>query len=232
MNNEIRTANFTSSNIFKLMTTGKGAHGFGEKALTYIQEKRIESRIGRGLDNGAYSRDMAWGEFVEARVFDLLGLDYKIVSKDTFKHPQIKNWVGSPDLLTKDSVGDIKCYQPKNFALYSDALLTGDLELIKKEFPKEYWQLISNAIICDKKYAEAVVYLPYKSELNDIRIMADNYEGVDQWRYRFIIEADDRELAHQIEGLYYKNLNQLKFEVPQQDIDLLTERVKLAITLL
>ena len=62
--------------------------------------------------------------------------------------------------------------------------------------------------------------------------MADNYEGLDQWRYRFIIEVDDRELAHQLEGLFYKNLNQLKFEVPKSDIDLLTERVKLAITLL
>ena len=136
MNNELRTANFTSSNIYKLMTTGKGAHGFGEKALTYIQEKRIESRIGRGLDNGAYSMDMAWVEFVEARVFELLGLDYKIVSKETFKHHLVSNWVGSPDLLTKDSVGDIKCYQPKNFALYSDALLKGDIDLIKKDFPK------------------------------------------------------------------------------------------------
>ena len=74
--------------------------------------------------------------------------------------------------------------------------------------------------------------MPYFSELEDIRTMAENYDGGDQWKYRFIVESPDAELPYLPDGGYYKNLNKFEFEVPKEDKDFLTERVELAIELL
>jgi len=36
---------------------------------------------------GAYSRAIAWGEFMEMIVFNVLGTDYVMTSKETDRHP-------------------------------------------------------------------------------------------------------------------------------------------------
>lgn len=234
MNNDIRTGKFTSSNIHKLMKTDKSGRGFGKPAITYIEEKRIEIKLGRSLDLDNYSRAMTWGLFLENRVYSLLSdLSYQLVSKDTIVHKTINRWAGTPDLIVNNKkISDIKCYQPKNFALYTDAILTKDVELLKKEFPQEYWQLVSNAIICNVDYAEAITYMPYKSELNEIREEALNYEGLDMWKYRFIYEEPDDNLPYLPNNGYYKNLNIFTFKVPSKDKLLLTQKVKKATKLL
>jgi hypothetical protein len=51
-------------------------------------------------------------------------------------------------------------------------------------------------------------------------------------RHYWIAMAMDGELPFLKDGGFYKNLNIIRFEVPQVDIDLLTEKVKLAGTML
>jgi hypothetical protein len=80
--------------------------------------------------------------------------------------------------------------------------------------------------------AEAISYMPYLSELDEIRDMAANYEGEDQWHYRFITESPSAFLPYLPDGGYYQNLNRFEFVVPQEDIDALTARVMLAKNLL
>jgi len=75
-----RIGNFTSSNIYKLCTLNKSGDGFGKPGITYIQEKRIEQRMGRSIGVESYSRSMAWGHFMELVVFSKIGLEYKIES--------------------------------------------------------------------------------------------------------------------------------------------------------
>jgi len=148
-------------------------------------------------------------------------------------HPTIKGWSGSKDLIVPGlKVSDIKCYEPKNFALYTDVILKKNIELIKLEFPKEYWQLVSNAIINNVDSAEAITFMPYESELEEVRQMAENYDGPDQWKYRFIAESDKSSLPYLPNGGYYKNLNIFEFVVPQEDKEFLTNRVLKAIELL
>jgi hypothetical protein len=217
--NIARIGNFTSSQIFRLM-------GTAAVSKTYIEERNLERQLCRSLENEAYSPDMAWGLFLEQRVLDLLGMEYCLSSDQTETHPEIEYWSGSKDLIVIGSkISEIKCFQPKNFAKYTNALLTKDLTLIKKEFPKEYYQLVSNAIINNVPNAEAITYMPYESELEDIREMASNYDGADQWKYRFISERDKSGLAHLPDGGYFKNLNLFEFEVPKEDKEALTERV-------
>lgn len=218
--NKLRIGNFTSSEIYRLM-------GTPAVRKTYIEEKKIERRLGRSIDVEAHSQPMAWGNLLETRVFDLLGLEYEITSKDTTQHPTIDFWTGTKDLIVVGKkIAEIKCYQPKKFALYTDAILSKDIQVLKKDFAQEFWQIVSNAIINQVPSGEAISYCPYKSELDDIRDLAANYDGFDQWKYRFIVEKEDAGLAYIPDGGYYKNLNRFEFVVPENDIAELTERVE------
>lgn len=217
--NSHRIGCFTSSEIFRL---------FGSKSVreTYIEEKNIERRLGRSIETESYSNDMAWGLFLEQRVHDLIETSYELKSKETKTHPTIDYWAGSADLIVVGAkVSDIKCYQPKKFCRYTDAVLKKDPEFIKAEFPKEFWQLVSNAIINCVPKAEAITYMPYRKELEEIREMARNYDESDQWKYRFIAEKEDSWLAWLPDNGYYKNLNRFEWEVSQSDKDLLTQKV-------
>jgi len=226
--NKDRIGNFTSSNIYRLMTEDKKG-GLGKPALTYIEEKNIERRLNRSLETETHTQPMAWGNICERRVFDLLSIEFEHMGNVTKMHPTIDYWAGSCDLIvTGKKICEIKCYQPKNFAQYTDILLQKDVTLLREERPEEYWQLVSNAIINGVNAAEAISYMPYRSELDAIRDLANNWEGEDQWKYRFIPEKTDAWLAWVPDGGYYKNLNRFEFEIPKEDIDLLTERVKLA----
>lgn len=230
INNSVRCGSFTSSKIFKLQTLDKSGKNFGAPALTYIREKNLERKLGRPVETESYAKPMAWGTLIERYVFqEKLGLEYEIHSKTTDVHPTIKYWAGSKDLLVSGiKVGEIKCYEPKNFAQYTDALLTEDVNIIRHECPEEYWQIISNAIINHVPKGEAITYIPYKSELPLIREFASNYDGDDQWKYRFVAESNDDALPWIPDNGYYKDLNRFEFEIPQEDIDLLTANVVMA----
>lgn len=228
--NELRVGNFTSSEIWKLMTTGRQTGGFGEPAITYIKRKNLERKMGRSSEVQKQSRAILWGKFLEKRVYDLLPLSYEQCSKTTLLHPQFDYWAGSPDNLNRNesTVGDTKCYEPQNFGDYVDVLMQKDIELFKKEFPKEYWQLVSNACILKFKHIEPIVYMPYESEIPAIREMAQNNDDPDFYMYRFIAEAPIEELPYLPDGGHYKNLNIFRFEVPEADKELLTNNVEKA----
>ena len=231
--NAQRIGNFTSSEIYSLMITGKGLNGFGTKAITYITKKNLERKLGRCISTDVATRPMLWGSFLEQRVFNMLEYGYELVSQQTDCHPTIECWSGSKDLIVQgEKIGDIKCYQPENFAEYSDVLMEKNVEKLKEFFPKEYWQLVSNAIINDVPRAEAIAYMPYQSELDEIRKEADDYDGADYNKYTWIINADDAELPYLPDDGYYNNINRFEFEVPQEDIKALTDRVLLAETML
>ena len=231
--NKNRIGNLTSSNVSKLCANGKGAYGFGSSAITYIEEVNLERKLGRSIRTETYSKDMAWGSFLEERVHEFLEFGYDLVSKETITHPEIPFWAGSTDLrMTGKKIGEIKCYQPKNFAKYTDILLQKDVQLLKSECPEEYWQLVSNSIINNVPNAEAIVYMPYDTELIELAVMAEDYDGHDQWKYRFISEGEKSSLAYLPTGGYYKNINRFEFEVPKEDIDFLTAKVELAGTML
>lgn len=233
LKNTNRVGNFTSSNISKLCTSGKGLNGFGAPAITYIEEVNLERKLNRSIRTDTYSKDMAWGNFLETRVHELLEFGYDLVSNETVTHKQIPFWAGSTDLIMAGKkIGEIKCYQPKNFAKYADVLMKKDVAILKLECAEEYWQLVSNAVVNNVKIAEAIAYMPYESELSIIAEMAEDYDGKDQWKYRFISESEKSALAYLPDDGFYKNLTRFEFEVPKEDIEFLSEKVKLAGTML
>lgn len=240
--NTERIGNFTSSEIVALTKNGKEKGSIGEPAYTYVEECNMERRLGRNLSSEAETRPIIWGKFIEKRVFDLLDFDYIHTSQTTLSHPTIPYWKGSPDFLYPDTVADAKAPTSiKSFCQLVDPYFEKDengvyqmkhpgltIEAVRKnhkEGEKFYWQLVSNACIKDAKFAELIIYVPYKSELEVIREMASNYDG-DQNKIAWINWASDDELPYLIEGGHYQNLNIIRFEVPQADKDFLTSRVK------
>jgi hypothetical protein len=221
MNNKLeRVAHITSSNTWKLFATPA-------KVKTYLQELAYEKKLGRGLGTESNARPLTWGKFVESRVFELLGLEYSLVSTDTLQHDSIAHWSGTPDGVTKDSVIDIKCpFTMKSFCELVEIIESKSIETFKSEKPEYYWQLVSNAVLTEKTHAELIVYCPFQSELMDIRIACDNYEGADQYKLRFIAESSDDELPYIIDGGNYSNINIFKFEVPVSDMELLTNKIQ------
>jgi hypothetical protein len=230
--NQLRVGAFTSSEIHRLCTFDRSGKNEGEPFFTYVEEKKREKRLKRSLDTGTSTRDTAWGIFLEQRVFEILGFEYSIKSDETKQHPTIKGWAGSSDLIVPNvKVSDIKCYGLNKFTQYADCLAKKDVELLKKDFKKEYWQLVSNSIINQVPNAEVILYAPYQSELPEIVEMVENYDGLDQYKYRFIAESTWHELNVIPDDSEYQNLNIFEFEVPKDDIEFLTERVIKAIEL-
>lgn len=233
INNTARVGNFTSSEIAALTKLAKDGKSFGTPAMTYISECNMERRLGRSITDEVNAKPLVWGKLLEGLVFDLLGLEYILVSQETCVHNSIPYWSGSPDGVKDfDTVIDIKCpLTLKSFCQLVDPLYQGldgihamtAIRETHKDGEKYYWQLVSNAILKNAPYAELIVYMPFYSELPAIRSAAEGNKGA-YW----IWGASDDELPNLVEGGYYKNLNVIRFEVPQEDKDYLTERVMAA----
>lgn len=224
IHNKLRIGNFTSSEISRLMSKGKGEM-FGKGAKTYIQEKNIERKLGRSLNDIGTAKPMIWGNVVEPIAFDLLGLNYRLNSKETDVHPEYPFWCGSSDGDNPDTVIDIKCpFTVKSFAIFSDCETIEDVRNNHDSGDDYYWQLVSNAIILNKKFAELIVYCPYKSELDKIRESCEDFDGNPN-KVAWIAFAEDDDLPYILDGGYYKNLKIIRFEVPEADKKELTERV-------
>lgn len=232
INNKLRNGNFTSSEIVALTKKGKDGKSFGVPALTYIEETNLERRLGRSITTEADARSLSWGKLLEPRVFDLLGIEYTLSSKDTIQHPTIPFWVGSPDGSKPNTTADFKApLTLKSFCQLVQPLydgLTGMVAMNRiredhNDGDKFYWQIVSNAILQGNDLGELVVYMPYYSELQDIRTMSRHHEQAG--KYKWVDFASDDELPYLIDGGYYKNINIINFQIPDTDKKFLTDCV-------
>lgn len=229
---ESRHGSFSSSNAWKLMTKDRSGKGFGAPALKYIKQVRYERRLGLPINNEFNAKPTLWGKICEKRAFDLIDLSYEYVSeKVRLFHPTLP-WSGVPDLKKLTTVGDIKC--PWSREVFCDKIeALKDVKVYKEEFPEDYWQHISNAILLGEHgfeidSFEAIIYCPYKSELEAIRDMVQRLDGETMSKYYWLTNSHDDELPWIPDGGYYKNINVIRFEVPEADKKALTERMEMA----
>lgn len=233
-NNLPRVGSFTSSEIVALTKEGKKAGTFGAAATTYIAETNMERRLQRSLTDECGAHPLVWGKFLEPRVNDLLP-DHTLCSNETVVHPSINFWSGSPDGFKIDGTGktvtDIKCpLTLKSFCQLVDPLYSGltgidAMNAIRenhKDGEKFYWQLVSNAILSNSKFAELIVYMPYLSELPEIQLAAMGVQEDQLTKHAWIAYAGEGELPYLLDGGYYSNINIIRFEVPETDKALLT----------
>lgn len=229
-----RIGSFTSSQIWNLVAKGKGENGFSAGALTYIKSRKQERKLMRSGDVEVKSRDMLWGLCLEGFVETLLDeFGYELISQESKMHPKYHFWAGSTDLLkAKVKVGDIKCYKPLHFAELTDTLLEGDISLFKDNHPKEYWQLVSNAIINEVPNAESISFMPSVDHLPMIANYISQMDELEQLKYEFIyndiVNERHERLPYLPSNSDYEPINKFEFAVPEEDIEFLTKRVLLA----
>jgi len=226
-----RVGNFSSSEIYRLMSKGRGnwsIQNTGKAFDSYVKEKAFERKLGRSIEKDVKAKSLTWGTLVEEQCFNRLDLKYSLVSKDRYYHKDFADyWSGMPDLITPELVGDIKCpYTLNSFMELLDAMTGADA--LKKANDQYYWQLVSNAILCDKETAVLVVYVPYNRDLAKIRELAQ--EKIDASNtYAWINWADDEELPYIPDDADILDANSFEFKVSDKDKQMLNDRVELAI---
>ena len=226
--NKLRIGNFTSSEIYRLFESKRVCD-------TYIAEKNIERRMGLSLKQEVYSRPMAWGEIIEIWVHEKeLGISYTPSGTETFAHPDFDYWAGSPDFIceSKQLIAECKGYERKNFSVYADAIMSNDLNRLREDCPSEFWQLVSNATILGMDYIQPILFMPYLSQLPDIRMFAENINIEDPARFKYICDSQDCQLAYLLDGGYYKNFVTNIYKVEDSLKNELTDKVRLAGTYL
>jgi hypothetical protein len=223
MNKALRFGNFTSSEIGALMKSGKEKGSFGTPALTYINERNMERRLGRALKDDTDAKACDWGHVCEEYVLSMLGLEYSVISKQTIVHPDHDFWCGTPDSICygqKNTVVDVKSpFTLKSFCTFVDAWERGGIEAIRNEHKdgdKFYYQIVSNACLTGCNEGELVIFCPYERELDEIRNIA--LMGEHGW-----MQFSD--LPFLVEGNHYKNLNKFRFPIPEADKIALHNRV-------
>ena len=228
----IRNGKFTSSEVFRLMKSGKAKGSRSVDFYTYVNEVNQERRLGRSIEVQTNARPLSWGKCVEKRAFDVLGLEYTLCSNTTIVHPEIDCWAGSPDAIDSEAVSDLKCpltltsfcnmvdpYYKKG-KLVHETLTIEAVRANHRDGDKFYWQIVSNAILTNKNKGKLICYVPYFSELDEIKTLADGNPA-----YYWIWSSDNEELPYLIEGGHYKNVNIIEFDILQSEKDALTQAV-------
>lgn len=246
-NHPLRLGNVTSSEIYRLMSNDKSGKNPGKPFYEYIQECNMERRLNLPIESdGSWAKPLTWGKIGELYVqskAELIPMEWEQRSDEPVMHPDINYWSGTLDMKKPDETGELKCpFTRKSFCQFADEMIKYDgnngiavMDAIRdkhKDGEKYYWQKVSNACIHGTPYASLFVFMPYESELDAIRAIAANQPGTEISKYYWLINSHNEELPHIERGGYYKNLYSIRFEVPQADKDALTERVKLAGTLL
>ena len=215
-----RVGNFSSSAIYRLC-------GSNTVFETYVRNKRRERRLGNAIEKRHNAKPTRWGELCEPIAVSKLPKEdgYHYVSHLRLFHSEIACWCGVPDLVNDLFVGDIKCpWSYTSFCQYVDYIEAGDLEKFKKNQKEVYWQLVSNGILADKRKAELIVYMPTLADLDLVHKAAD---GVPEYSFVQWASSND-ELPYLPENSKYKSMYRYQFDIPQDDIEFLTERVRLA----
>jgi hypothetical protein len=224
-----RNGRATSGQIYRIAKNFKNGK-FLKPAITYLDEKKFERKLKRSLDGGASSQAISWGNYMEHRLFQKLGLEWSMSSKSTIVHPDPKfapYWCGTPDLMSKTKCGEIKCFQLKHFCSIVDIFnkfKSGHLtevqaiEVLKVQEPEIYWQTVSNCMLMKVSIGEMIVYAPSESEMDEIREELGDPELLDEpWKYRFIVENDNNDLAVIPDACDYESINTFEFKVPMAD---------------
>lgn len=213
MNNE-RLGMFTSSKIHMLTINGRTKDSYGKPFYTYVEEKAMEVILNRKLENETEAYPTAWGKLVEQFAFHTLPIDQSFNIK-RYTHLNLP-WSGVPDSISAKHVGDIKCPYTLKSAFLMAMLKTG--EELKKQKPEYYWQLVSNAILCNRTKAELDIFVPKITRLNEIVEKAIETESLIRFK-----TAEGLPLLPA--NCDFPELTRIAFEIPEKDMLFLESRI-------
>jgi len=213
-----RIGNFTSSEIYKLLSEGRTKGTMGAAAITYIEEKNMERILGRSIGTEVEARPLQWGKCCEDIVFEELSTAYIRTGDTTFVHPRYDYWAGSPDVRKDNAVGEIKCpltmdsffrlvYGGTVFGMVDGFEAKGAAFKAHSKGKQYLCQTISNAAILEVPKAEFIVFMPKKSQLDRIR------ENACFLGYNSISYCTDEELPYLPDDHPKAGVNIIEFDV-------------------
>jgi hypothetical protein len=211
---------FTSSGIGVLTKKAANKKDFGKLALTYIQEKKYEKKLGRRLDKEHSARPTTWGNLCELYFFEKhLPITSEVLNETRFRHKTLP-WSGSPDSVSFNVIEDVKSpYSMKSFCEKSE-ITTGE-QLLDLE-PNYYWQLVSNAILIEQvrgtkiDKARLYIFCPTEEELGEIQDLAARTDLIEANKLFWIANAPFDELPHITEKSQYKGVHTIEFDITDE----------------
>jgi len=195
----------------------KNIEGFGKPFYTLTKEKAMEIILKRPLSSDSKAYPTEWGKLCEHFAFQRLPMNYTYNTK-RFTHLNLP-WSGVPDTLAPEVVGDIKCPFTLKEAFELAAIRTA--EELKDYSPDYYWQLVSNAILCNRDRAELTIFVPKVSRAKDILAEAVEIESL--IRFKAI-----EELPFLPEDSDFPELTRIVFDIPEADVEFLQSRIRAA----
>lgn len=233
MDQNKRIGNFTSSQISRLCGFARNKKDPSKAFYGYCREKFLERKMGRPIHKQVKTIPMKWGSLMEVVLFNLLGIEYEMTHKQTIIHPKYNFYSGTPDLIAPIKAGEIKSYEPLKFSAMTVCILQEDVQKFKLEYPEEYWQSVSNAVLTKKKRTEIITYMPYKSELLEIikKVEDENFlesNGLNPSDYYFLGRDDIESLPYLPDDSKMSNVNSFEFELPEEDVVFLLKRIIMA----
>ena len=209
--------------------------GFTDAGMSYIMEKLYEYRHGITLD-ATDTIQTQWGLACEMYVFKTIEPHYELMGDMPIRHPQYDFWRGSPDAKNHKlkAVTEIKCpFTRLSFSKLVEPLYRGMDGIEAMRFIREnhsegesyYWQIVSNGILTGFDTAELIVFMPTRTQLTEIKEMLYHLDEVEQRRFYRIAMMDEDSLPHLHERAEYKPMNKVIFKIPEEDKQLLIERM-------
>ena len=219
-----RIGHYTSSQMYRLM-------GTPAVQKTYMEEVLFETQLKVSCKEEASGKPMNWGTMMQHYVAEnYMPVGYEWHDK-TEVHPKYKLWSGTPDIVSEDGTGDVKCFYRKKFAQVANCIATREgvepHQLLRKNHPDIYWQITSNSAILKKSKCMLVLFLPNGSELDAVRDFAANSLLPEEWKYRFIVESAKSELPYQSDDSIFPNVIYYEWELVQSDVELIENKFKL-----
>lgn len=171
---EFRKGLFTSSQINRLTANGKSENGLSVGAVTYILETINDIKGEPKIDIFNYA--MEWGLEQEPQAVMRFATDNNLnVNADDFIYTSVGGFVffkyidiagGTPDLILKDSIVEIKCPNSETH-LYN--LLFVNADNFQKEYPVYYDQCQMNMFLTQKNKS---IFMSFDSRIKDTKNQA------------------------------------------------------------
>jgi len=208
-----------SSAIGKIMTSPRTkGEVLSETAKTYIQDLFKENEL--GIAREFWSRYTDKGLQMEAEAIDfagqVLGWEFVVKNEDSFEN----EWItGTPDVLTKTLLADIKCsWDGNTFPLF-------DTELKNKDY---FWQMQGYMWLTGLDQAELVYCL-----MNTPHAIVEDEVRRAHWKAGLIDEDLDLREAVQSQHAFDHLPNNLRIkrfivEKDEESIEKIKEKVELA----
>ena len=227
MDHTLRAGRFTSSQMFRLM-------GTPAVRKTYIQETQTELKLGKSLSTEFWSKATSWGTLMEVLAFNEMPMEWDICSNDTLLHPILGDfWSGTPDLKAVGKVAEIKGYEYKKYCAMTDVIMSKDIQELKNlNKGKEYWQIVSNAAITGVTIGAAVSFMPFEKDFEMVKHFLGQLDGTKSHELElheecsWIMFKEIKDVCLFPDEGYYNNLNVFEFDIPQEDIEAITNQVK------